>query len=358
MERIPQKAPLPCYGLEHDRFDPTCQACPHSEGCVQKMGVRYDMVPLTKVKWNLVPEQFASEAFSMDDPERPHFARIYADCYQTVFHRRHVDQISKRDVEGIATNATRVPCSIRMFILSNMVAQREHERQVIEHTERAVPTKFRVKMLTGALAVKRAKMYQEMCHNEFGTFTLNSLSVLTDTDTEGDDDLKNTMDARMLRSEVTAATWLVRYKIFNGGSGELAMYQSEELQLDPAWLAIEQSYIDLILKPYIDRKLKSSEAEERHRFNVFQTHGWYKRHLTEQRVAFLARQKIMPQAVDRVLRVFNHDHLDFLYPRQPETSPMKFWLRLALTIRHYHCWLYLNGEDNYFSRVEKRNRRS
>lgn len=358
MERIPQKAPLPCYGLEHDRFDTTCQACPHAEGCVQKMGVRYDMVPLTKVKWNLVPETFAGEALQMDDPEIPHIKRIYAECYESVFHRRHETHPDYRAAKTVVMNSLRVPCSLRMFILSNMVAQREHERQTIQHTSKMVPTKFTFKMLSGPLAVKRAKAYQEMCHNEFGTFTLKSLSVLTDDDVN-ELAIKDDMPARMLRSEVTAAQWLVRYKIFNGGSGELAMYQSVELQLDPAWLAIEQTYINLILKPYIDRKLKGSEAEERHRFNVFQTHGWYKRHLSDQRVAFLARQQIMPEAVARVLSNFSHDTNDFLYPRPPETDPMKFWLRLALTIRHYHCWLYLHGENSYFTpRAERRGHRS
>jgi len=310
---------------------------------MQKMGVRLDKVPLDRVKWDIVPEKFRAEAIDMNDPELPHLQRLWIDCYASVFHRKPRESISLYK-DKIAANANQVPCSVRMFILANMVAQREHERTVIDHTEKGRPSEFRVKLLAGALSIKRARLYQEMCHDEFGTFTLKSLSILTDNE-----DIKDDMESIMLRSEVTAATWFVRYKIFNGGSGEGALYSSEELQLAPEWLAIEQSYIDIILKPYIERKIKGSVAIERHRFNVFQVHAHFKRNLSVQRVAWLARQNIMPEAVKQVVANFNLQPSDFLYPREPEKQPMRFWRRLALTIRHYHCYLYLNGEPSYFT---------
>jgi hypothetical protein len=342
MERTPQKAPLPCFGLEHERFDPTCQACPHKDGCVKAMGARYDMVPLNRVRWNIVPAAFASEALDMDDPEIPHLRRLYTDCYYSVFHRKPPEDAS-RFADDIKKNAAKVPCSVRMFILANMVAQREHEKQIVRHTEKLRGSSFRAKMLTGELAIKRAKTYQEMCHDEFGTFSLTSLSVLAK------EDLKESMDDLMLRSEATAAAWFVRYKIFNGGSPNERLYESEELQLAPEWLAIEQTYIDTILKPYIERKITGSDAVERHRFNAFQVHCQFKKNISLQRVAWVARQRIMPEAVRRVLATFDHQPADFLYPREPETEPMHFWMRLALTIRHYHCWLYLNGEPSFFT---------
>jgi len=348
MERTPQKAPLPCFGLEHSRTDPVCQQCPHEKECAKYMGFRYDKVPLDKVRWDLVPEKFKMEALDMDDPELPHLNRLWVDCYLSVFHKKPKESISLY-AEKIAANARAVPCSVRMFILANMVAQREHERQIVENTDKLNRSPFRAKMLTGALSIKRATTYQEMCHDEFGTFTLKSLSILTDNDPDGEEDLKDDMESIMLRSEVTAATWYVRYKIFNEGPGEDTLYESEELQLAPEWLAIEQTYIDIILKPYIERKIKGSPSVERHRHNVFQVHAHYKRNMSVQRVAMLARQRIMPEAIRQVCSVFNHTADDFLYPREPESKPMRFWRRLALTIRHYHCWLYLNNEPSYFS---------
>lgn len=342
MERVPQKAPLPCYGLEHDRFDPKCQACPHAKGCIVYMGSRADKVPLDRVKFDIVPENFRQEAFDMDDPELPHLQRLYCDCFLSVFHRNPTDNISQFRQE-VATNARLAECSVRMFILSNMVAHRVHEESVVGHTNKLRSAVFRSKLLTGDLSVKRAKTYQEMCHEQYGTFSLTSLAVLTDTDDKED------MEATMLRSEITAAKWFIRYKIFNSGDGAEQMYQNVELELSPEWLAIEQTYIDLILNPYVARKIKGTDAVERHRFNVVQTHGYYKRHLSNQRLAWISRQRILPEAVKHIVSAFHHRPDDFLYPRDPVTNPMDFWLSFAYTVRHYHCWLYLTGQSSYFT---------
>lgn len=348
MERQPQKSPLPCFGLEHDKFDPKCQTCPHYDDCRLYMGNRLDKVPLNRIKFDLMPEtpehskfNFKKDAFEMDDPELPYLQRLYTDCFYSVFSRNALDNASQyKDL--IARNARKASCSVRMFMLANMVAHQVHEQAVITNTEKGRATTFRVKLLTGDLSIKRAKAYQEMCHDRFGTFSLTSLSVLTDADT-------SELEATMLRSEITAAQWLVRYKIFNGGHGETALYESVELQLAPEWLAIEDTYFDLILKPYIERKLSSTERVERHRFSVFQVHGHYKRHITAQRHAFISRQRIMPEAVRSIVASVGRHPDDFLYPREAIKHPMAFWQTLALTLRHYHCWLYLNGEPSFFT---------
>lgn len=305
------------------------------------MGSRADKVTLDRVKFDIVPEKFREDALDMDDPELPHLQRLYTDCHLSVFHRNALDNISQfRSV--VALNAQKARCSVRMFMLANMVAHKIHNEHVIKNTEKLRATPFRAKMLTGELSIKRAKTYQEMCHNQFGTFSLTSLAVLTD----GDD--KNDLAATMLSSEITAARWFIRYKIFNSGAAEL-LYETEELQLAPEWLAIEESYVDFILKPFIERKIKGSAAVQRHRFNVFQVHTFYKRHMTNQRLAWLTRQQILPDAVKQILSIFRHQPEDFLYPREPVTEPMKFWKSLALSIRQYHCWLYLQGAPSYFT---------
>ena len=306
------------------------------------MGSRADKVPLDRVKFDIVPENFRQEAFDMDDPELPHLQRLYCDCFLSVFHKNPTDNITQFRSE-VAINARHSDCSVRMFILSNMVAHRVHEQGVITNTNKQRAALFRAKLLTGDLSIKRAKTYQEMCHDQYGTFSLTSLAVLTDTDDKDD------MESTMLRSEVTAAKWLVRYKIFNGGPGVEETYKQVELELAPEWLAIEQTYIDLILKPYIAREIKGSDALERHRFNVVQTHGHYKRHMSNQRLAWISRQRILPQAVQQVVSAFHHRPDDFLYPRDPVTNPMEFWQTFALTLRHYHCWLYITGQSSYFT---------
>jgi len=350
MERIPQKSPLPCYGLEHDRHDPQCQACPHAKGCVVYMGSRADKVPLNRIKFDLTPKDSPAkfqnslrhEAMSMDDPELPYLQRLYCDCFNSIFHKNPTDNVTRFKAE-IAANAQRAACSVRMFILANMVAHRVHAEGVITNTEKQRTAAFKAKLLTGELSVKRANTYQEMCNDQFGTFSLTSLAVLTDTDDKSD------MEDTMLRSEVAAASWLVRYKIFNGGDGAAELYRHLETELAPEWLAIEPTYIDLILKPFVAHEIKDTQAVERHRFNVVQVHGHFKRHQSNQRLALLSRQRIMPEAVAQVVNRFRHRPDDFLYPRETVNDTMAFWLMFALSVRHYHCWLYLNGEPSYFT---------
>ena len=307
-------------------------------------------MPLDKVQFDIVPSQFRMESFEMDDPELPHLQRLYSDCYSSVFHRNPTDNITKFR-EEVARNAQLADCSVRLFIMANMVAHTEHEKSVIGHTAKQRAAQFSAKLLTGNLSVKRAQMYQEMCRDRYGTFSLSSLAVLTDVDNYDD------MESAMLRSEITAAQWLVRYKIFHSDPAEPKLYDSEELQLAPEWLATEQTYTDCVLKPYIEKTLKGTELQERHRFKVFQTLGYYKKHLASQRLAWISRQRIFPEAVRRVCSTFNHDTGDFLHDRTftldpnavPKRSPLEFWKSLALSIRHYHCWLYVNGEQSFFT---------
>lgn len=350
MERIPQKAPLPCYALEHDKLDPKCQACPHEVSCRKHMGSRVDKVPLDRVKFDLTPadapdkykDSLRKEVFEMDDPELPHLQRLYCDCFLSVFHKNPTDNVSQYR-EEVALNARKVRCSVRMYMLANMVAHKVHEQTVNANSEKQRTAAFRAKLLTGDFAIKRATMYQEMCNDRFGTFSLTSLAVLTDEDDKDD------IEATMLRSEVRAARWLVRYKIFNGGDGITALYENEELHLAPEWLAIEQTYVDAILKPYAAKTIRGTEAVEKHRFNVIQVHGHYKRNMGSQKLAWISRQRVMPDAVQQVVASFNHRPDDFLYPRTLVTNPLEFWQTFALTLRHYHCWLYLNNEPSFFT---------
>jgi hypothetical protein len=350
MERIPQTAPLPCYGLERSMADPQCQTCPHTEGCRLHMGVRDGKVPLDKVKFKIAPACFDMEVLRAEDPELPHLQRLYCDCYASVFQRNPVDNVSLYRKQ-IIDNANKASCSVRMYLLANMVAHVVHERTVVGHTEKARAATFTAKLLAADFGVKRAQTYQQLCHDRFGTFNLTSLSVLADTDQ------KNTLADIMLNSEMVAACWLVRHRIFHSGESEPLMYEDKELQLAPEWLATEETYLRHVLRPYCGRTLKGTEAVERHRHNALQTHKYYKKHVTAQKLAWITRQQIFPEAVRRVCANFNHKPGDFLHERtfvvdpnvQPVRSPLDFWRTLGLAIRHYHCWLYVNGEQSYFT---------
>lgn len=343
MKQVPQKAPLPCYGLEHDRADPQCQACPHYAGCLEHMGSRADKVPLDRLRFDIIPKEFQKKIIhEAEDPEIPYLQRLYSDCFASIYHRNPADSASYYKSE-IAANARRANCSVRMFILANMVAHEMHQKTMIEHTERQRAVPFRAKLLTNDLSVKRAETYQEMCNDRFGTFSLKSLEVLTDVD-------RDDIDAKMEHNETTAGLWVVRFRIYNGVQRDptlTALYADKEFDLDPEWLALEPSYGALVLDAY-RAKRTGTEALQRHRFNVIQSLGHYKKHPAMGRAAWLARQDALPRTVRVVVSRFGYQPEDFLYPREPITDMMNFWLELGLTIRHNHCWRLLEGETSFF----------
>lgn len=346
MERTPQKAPLPCFGLEHDKYDKQCRACPHADACIEHMASRVDKLPLDKLRFDILPEKFRVHSYAiheMEDPELPYLQRLFCDCYASVFGKNPTENIS-RYKDLIAAGARKVPCSVRMFIMSNMVAHEVHEATVIEHTEKNRAARFTGKLLTGKLAVKRATEYQEMCQERFGTFSLKSLEVVTDTD-------KDSLEETMFNSESTVGNWIVAYKIHARAprlETILALYADKELALAPEWLALEETYTEHVIRPYLDKKT-GSETLQRHRFNVWQAHAQYKNRISIGRNAWLARQQILAKTVATVVSNFGYRPGDFLYPREPITDMFTFWMELGGVIRHNHCWRFLRGEPSYFT---------
>lgn len=342
MLQVPQKAPLPCYGLKHNRADPMCQQCPHFDGCLEHMGSRADKVPLNRVKFNILPDKFRQHIYDLHDPELPFLQRIYSDCFLSVFKRNPTDNVGMHK-DKIAANARAASCSVRMFMLANMVAHEVHEKQVIDHTEKQRAAPFRVKLLTGDFAIKRAQTYQQLCRDRYGSFSLTSLDILSKKD-------RYSADAAMEDNETTAALWIVRFKIFNGVPPDqtfLTFYESNEFQMAPEWLALEEYYERLIFLPHKE-KPTGTEAIKQHRFNVGMVYGHYKKHPKLAREAWLSRQAALPDTLSTVLSQFGYRPEDFLYPRDPITDIMKFWLELGMVIRHNQCWKYLEGEPSLF----------
>ena len=340
MKQESKKSPLACFGLELDRYDPQCKSCPHFNDCLVHMGSRADKVPLSKIRFDIVPEVFQKDVYETDDPEAPHLQRLYVDCFSSVFHTHTTDNVFKYRTE-ILSSARKVNCSLRMFLLANMVAHEIHQNEVITHTERQAKANFRPKLLTGQLAIDRANTYQELCTNRFGTFSLKSLSILSDDD-------KNTLDAPLLQSEITAGRKIISLKIHTSEPAEPLLYESEEIQLAPEWLALEETYSEHVLKKYIVSKT-GTQVQQRHRFAVTQVLSYYKRYTNTAKHAWLTRQSIMPEAVRFVLSSFNYQPDDFLYAREPVTDAMQFWTRLGLVIRHNHCLRFLAGDSSYYT---------
>jgi len=303
---------------------------------------RLNRIPLSKATFRILPEAYEMRFnIDIDDPETPELQRVYLLCHTTVFGKEPTNYNIGKYREDIITNVRKANCSLRLFLLSNMMGHLRMEAEMVAKTPLHRTRHFKVHMLADSKALERASMYSELCRKKFGTFTLSALSALHETNYEAND-----IEYKMLNSEVTAGRWLVGHKMVHEGPPYDLFYECEEMNLDPYWLAIEDTYKKLVL----DRDAKSSLEIRRHRYSVVQSIGFLKRHKNVAITVFRARQQILPQAVARVLEHFGYKVDDFEIEDKAITNPLELWVTLGRAILHYNLLNYLHGEKSIFNR--------
>lgn len=341
-QRTAVSTPLPCYGIELDLGDPTCQKCPHLRDCHKDSGERRDRIPLQKVEFQLIPPSFGQLVpLPGEDPEFVHINSVYSLCYQTVF-GKHVHANLKREAPQIAAAAARQNCSIRLYMLASMLGfqqagiARAKEEAAIEKDVTAVTTQrpFTASMLLNKRAESSVSNFAHICRSRFGTFTLNAIDLLTERDQSNPG-----VEARMLQSEIIAAQHIVAIKSGEGGPAEPSLYAMHEFNLDEHWLAVEPSYAQLVLYPKKapNPPFPTSQALERKRFAVKQTIAFMKRNPTAGLAAHVARNNIMQAALLRVLTGLRLPADTLEVDPDPVVDAFEFWKRLGWAVQHLHC---------------------
>jgi hypothetical protein len=343
MERIAKSVPKPCYAVEFDLSNPVCQECEFQKSCYDDLGPRKHLVSLDKVEFTLVPAAFGLSKIPCDDPELPTIERTYILCHRTIFGRRPKDKIGKH-LNSILANVRKSKASIRMFMLANLVGYQQHQKTVAEHIDREEKNYYNAKLFTYANAVTRVEMYQEMCQKEFGTFNLSSLETLTEGGYA-----ENDIEQRMEHSETTAALAVVGHKIRRGGPPWEIVYDSQELTLDPHWLATEETYTKTIITPYLAGN-KGTKLQASHRYSVLQVKAQMKKKKDWAIAVFQARERVMPVVVSRVLHHFGYRPKDFEIERKPIIEAMEFWEGVGRAIQHVECLRYIDGDRSVFKR--------
>jgi hypothetical protein len=355
MERIAKSVPKPCYALEHDLSTDVCQKCHVQKECFQELGVRAQKVTLDKMSFKLVPRNYGlHDTDTGEDPELPQIERTYALCYYTVFGRRPEGRIGKHK-NLVIQRFREAGCSLRLFMLANMVGHQQREITVATKMQREPKNSFNAFLLTTAQSITRLDMYREMCRKSFGTFDIGALDTLTDGGY-----VENDIEKRMLHSEVTAARVLIAFKLANGGPAARHLYRCEELTLDPFWLATEPTYIQTVLKPHLAGE-HGTKTINNHRHSVTQVIAQMKRKRDWAITIFQARERIMQQAISTVLHGHGFLAIDFevdqvfkvnfkvdkIFKDEHATveSVMDFWASIALAIQQIHCLRYLENED-------------
>lgn len=343
MERTPITPPKQCFGLEQHRDNPLCRNCPHRRDCADLMGELAGRVDVDQVPFHFMPVNFIERCRDTNDldPDLPHIERVYVFCYEWVFdielkgEGRHRMVQNLRQHRALITERIReAEVSVKMFFVANMLAWKQ------SHGE----TRFHPRLLTHQFAAYQVKEFAKTCQERYGTFDITSMDRLM-----GSDVARHDFETNLLNSEVVAGAWIVNYKLFHAGNLLERLYTEKETALNPYWLAIEPSYQDQVLTAYRNNPDESCPAVvRRHRWDTIQVLGKLKKQDRKAIAVFSARERIMPEAVQRVLgqRGLRAEH--FQIENVPVVNAIKFWVRLGIAIQHYECLKFVDDYPSIF----------
>ena len=270
-----------------------------------------------------------------NDPDADNIEEVYKLCHKWVFDCKAAGGVGQYRAL-ILTRAADSRASLKLFILANMLGWKQ------THFDQP----FHSKMLTSDFAVHQVKTFASSCSKLYGSFTCHSLDQIMGTDIESKD-----IETQILNSEIKAGAWIVDYKLFANGNVSQTMYERIETHLHPYWLAIEPTYYREVMYDHTlcpDPNLGEDVA--RHRLNVSHLLGKLKTHPSLALTVFRMREKIMPEAIQNVLSLKGLSSNEFqIDPTVYVTSPVKFWLSLALAIQQIECIKHVNGAVSIYA---------
>lgn len=288
--------PLGCFGLEHDKKDPKCRACPHQKACVVKMGCREGRVMLNHVRFKLGELlQLAGE-----DVDAANVEDVYKDCYHRVFgKRRRPGWLKKEDAARLIVSVKRQGMTIRLYVYAAMLGFK------CTSPDR----RFLVAHLLGGAAEKNVEEYRRQAAREFGVFDMTTLLAVASNGQQ------ENVGHTFVENEWLAARWIVGYRQMRGQGAITSLFDNKELALDPRWLATEPAYRRWLGSP--DKLMTKELLRHRHRVSQVSPDVW--RGL---------RQTILPQVLSRVLAEYAFKETDFEVI-SPIRQPLAFWSALG-----------------------------
>lgn len=336
MERLAVTPPLKCFGSEQSLDNPLCPECKHRQECASLLGHLANRASLSAATYRFLPEgllHFQNADVYGDDPDLASLEEVYAFCHSWVFDHRPPGRIG-RNRRLILQRIREAETSVKLFCLSNMLGWKQSH----------LGEPFHSKVLTGEASVHQVKTFASACRSLYGTFDTTALDQLVGSDVAHKD-----FEALLLQSEITAGSWIVGYKMFRSGQISRKLYAEKETLLHPYWLAIEPTYYADVLGSYIREKdANISPLIHKHRWNVCHILGQIKRHPRQAVTLFRTRERIMPEAVRRVLYQRGYHPDNFMAERLAVTDSIIFWARLAVALQQIELLKLLDGTPSAF----------
>jgi len=257
---------------------------------------------------------------------------LYESCYETVYKTKGDSLLRVKDAkQRVEQAASDAGCSLRLYILTNMIGYRE-----------ASPDrKFYANMLFGDRANHRLELYRSVCVQKYGTFDLEAIDTLLGKEKTSD------AEKQMLNSEIIAGSFIVGYKIRSSGDPAPMLFNMQELSLSPIWLATDACYVETILTPHLNEPT-GTPMVQRHRFSVCQTLKELKRSNRRAQYVFKTKERMMPIAVKTVLNQHGFSPSDFEIATETVDDSFEFWRRIGYAIQQYWTLEYYNSRNEVF----------
>lgn len=265
--------------------------------------------PLNEVEFNLVPTLLA-KSLKIRDPEADRFDKLYRTCHYAVFDEfpRQGTRVDPKIARQCEDNADELGCKLKLYILSAMTSHRE------SCPERG----YQPALLAGKGVNSRVELHRKACSHRFGTFDTASFEMLY------------SQNKKFVLSEIQFSSYLVGSSV-HGVGGLPAFYRDKEVSLDPYWCATEQTYVESVLKPFIDGKLGSTQHKAKLRHSVALALSTLKRSKHDAVAAFKLREEAAKVALKEIAqqhRILTDVKVEF----KTVTNMAEFWIDLGTLI--------------------------
>ena len=293
------------------------------------MGRRLSRVTLTHARFSLVPPAYLRRYEEKNAVDRDIEAHYCAAHYQ-VFGTDPLDSVG-HNRHKLLELLTLTACDVHTFMLTSMHA----------HSLLSPNVPFQSSMLAQGKATERVRVYGKAAKEKYAAFSQHTLELLGATV-----NARDSAERRLQNSEFRAACWIIDYKLKGlGGNPTEPLLDAEEDNLDPMWLAAEDSYTQRLFD-YSARRIGVKQV----RHDAHEMRQRMQKHKHAAISVFMARERCMRRVIEEVTHYYGHNTEAFEIEDVPIENTLHLWWKLGLAIQHMECIRFVNYAEGIYAK--------
>lgn len=299
-----------------------CQPCQYKVDCAKYSSKCHLQTPILEAVWNFRP----ATLIEVKIDHKKELRLIYEECYRVIFGRDNKsDNLYrlKSAYERISENISLCRTTPRLYFLTLMWCHREAERN-----------KFYCNYVLGEGAVTKFTRWKLEAQNKFGNHDEGSLEELSEKSGQVKSYHRQLTDSMTMVGE-----WVVRHRLKCSGPTEKIFLEMNEWNMPMIWLVLSQEYYDNVLVPWHEKRIDSTDEQDKLRTAVARNLAKLKRKKNMSAWLFDLKAQCMKESLVTVFAKFKHRPEDFSSANAEWTSEFKFWGHVGNAMVH---WKLLN----------------